>query len=83
MGYKVFEAPGCYNGEPLAKTLALQANSNLNSRKNRGIVSVTILEMLEGLKKVFWSTPKVMTILCVIFAALGSCLYGVYQLNLW
>ena len=27
MGYKVFEAPACYNGEPLAKTLTLQSAS--------------------------------------------------------
>lgn len=26
MGYHVIEAPECYNGEPLAKTLTLQPN---------------------------------------------------------
>ena len=83
MGYKVFEPPYCYNGEPLAKTLSLQPNKSFKTRKNRGTVSVTLSELFEGLKTVFWGTPKLLTILCVIVAALGSCLYGIYLVNVW
>ena len=55
----------------------------MGERSNRGIVSVSWSELFNGLKTVFWGTPKVMTILCVIVAALGTCLYGVYLLNVW
>ena len=83
MGFKVFAAPACYDGVPLADTLVLQANHHMGHRSNRGIVSVTFSEMFDGLYNVLWNTPKVLTILCVIAAALISCLFGIYQFNLW
>ena len=78
MGYKVVDAPACFNGSPLAATLTLQANKSLGERSNRGIVSVSWSDMLDGIVAVFWGTPKVMTILCVIVAVLVTWLYGIY-----
>ena len=82
MGYKVLDAPVCYNGVPLAKTLTLQGHQ-LHSRHNRGIVPFSIADLLTGLKTVFTQTPKILTVLCMIVAVLGTCLYGVYLLNMW
>ena len=82
MGYKVFEAPVCYNGEPLAKTLTLQPNQ-LYSRQNRGIVNFSFVEMITGLVDILWLTPKMLSILLMIGAVLVTFLYGVYLLNLW
>ena len=83
MGFKVFDPPKCYNGVPLGQTLQLQPNTNFSRRSNRGIVSITWSELFNGIKQVFWYTPKVLSILMVIVAFLISCLFGFYQFNLW
>ena len=40
-------------------------------------------EMLAALGDLIWNTPKVMMVLSTVAALLITCLFGIYQFNVW